>query len=99
MRGVPALGNAAIDMLHERMSEEWRIPWLATTYVDETTLPEAHLLKFLVSAHALTRSLESLESTPTGTVTTRFLLEIVGVFVRRGEAGRLSRQQFTPVPR
>jgi hypothetical protein len=51
-RGIPALGKAAIDMLHERISAEWRLygqDGILHTY--ENTTSKSNLPEYIVDAY------------------------------------------------
>lgn len=100
MRGVPALGNAAIDMLHERVSACWTTYTQAIHYIYEETMPGSHLRKFLVDSFALTKKLERLEKIDPDQAPGQFLFELFPAFIRRGENARpLSREAWTKLNR
>jgi hypothetical protein len=60
MRGIPALMNAAVDMLHERFTTTWsQLEAAPISYVYDNTKEESKLRIFVVESWARTESIDS----------------------------------------
>ena len=95
MRGIPALGNAAIDMSHELISAYWVVPtYIVAHFIYENTRSGAQLRALLVGTCVLISTLDQLEKLDADKVPSRFLLDIFPSFIRRAEnakpVGRLA---------
>ena len=93
-RGVPALCNAAIDLLVQKMHQEWTIPLNEVPYVFRNTLPGSPLRKYLVQVVVETFRFEKLSDlsqreTELPRYPQEFLAEIVIAFMALGS---------TPIP-
>jgi hypothetical protein len=102
MRGIPSLGNSAIDMLHERMctwSGTYNHELLKYTY--ENTTPGSDLRKYLVLAFTKLAGYDKFkEETTPENVTVEFLLDAMPVLVRQGERFRgIGREAWTELDR
>jgi hypothetical protein len=100
IRSVPALGNAAIDMFHERITATWTTAIATTACIYEKTLPGAHLRRFLVDSCALTKDLVGFETLDADETSIHFLLEVFPTFIRRGaNAKSIGRPAYTKLCR
>lgn len=101
MRGIPVFCNAAIDMLHEKVSAAWTsLHVIARTAYDNTT-SGATLRKFLVDACMLISSYADFERNfQDGYFTTEFLLDAVpNIVAGRFERANLDRAAWTKINR
>jgi hypothetical protein len=55
MRGIPALGNAAIDMHHESIAATWSVCFQIIKNLYEKSSEQSCLRRFLVESHVRTR--------------------------------------------
>ena len=94
MRGIPALGNAAIDMLHEQVATKWSLPsveLMQQTY--EQTRSGSELRKYLVDLLTMTRSSKGLQKElQGGEYPYEFVLEALPKMVRKGKNDRMTDQ-------
>jgi hypothetical protein len=89
MRGVPGLGNAAIDMLHEAVAASWSTPGQLTSMVYKATSAGCGLRKFL-DAFTRTKNLSGfLDHTQRVGCPADFLYDAIPILVRRGEDTRV----------
>jgi hypothetical protein len=98
MRGIPALGNVAIDMLHERISASWTVvPYSALTCAYETTPPSSLLSKFFVDAYTRLHSYQKFqERAVSDKIASEFLIDAMTILVRQGEHyGGMMRPSWT----
>jgi hypothetical protein len=90
MRGISALGNSAIDMLHELVYSRWssyNSEVLKYTY--ENTTPGSNLRKYFVSSFTKLLGYDRFKEKMTEEkVTVAFLLDAMPVLVRQGEGHR-----------
>jgi hypothetical protein len=88
MRGIPALGNAAIDMYHERIAASWSTNTHIIPFIYENTSKGALLRKMAIDSITLTKEfsywLEPMESK----LDVEFLLEAIPVLARRGDQSK-----------
>jgi hypothetical protein len=82
-RGIPALGNAAIDMLHERIAVMWLSPEIAIKYVYENTIKGSKLRDILVFFYTNVLSLNEVLQTNPELFTVDFTLELLPIFTNR----------------
>jgi hypothetical protein len=87
MRGVPAMGNAAINMLHERVAASWRIQsGDCIKYSYRNTSEGSHLRKFFVDLHTKLASYDEFQHCAQRlTVVPEFLLDTMPILVCQGE--------------
>jgi hypothetical protein len=100
MRGIPALGNAAIDMYHERIAASWSTNTHIIPFIYANTAQGAMLRKVAVDSITLTKEfsywLEPMECKPG----VEFLLEAIPVLVRRGDQSKsIGRGKWTGMDR
>jgi hypothetical protein len=77
MRGIPALMNAAIDMLHERFTATWStLEAGPISYVYDNTEEESKLRAFVVESWARTESLDSFLQADVGGVDGAFVMSV-----------------------
>jgi hypothetical protein len=100
MRGVPALGNTAIDMLHEGTAAYWASINKSSAYIHEHTMPGTLLWKYIVNTCVLTKDLAGMEKINADLVPSHFLVEAFPAFIRRGEnATSIGRPAYTKLGR
>ncbi|KAH6642957.1 hypothetical protein C7974DRAFT_113256 [Boeremia exigua] len=92
-RGIPELGNRAIDMLHERCVAAWQTPG-RIAYIYENTTVGSKLRDYLIQFHGSTRTFGSLQE---GSVnqTVDFLHDMVPLVASRMAEGPLGRDAVT----
>jgi hypothetical protein len=103
-RGVPALKNAAIDMLHECLTVIWHTgPFKPTIkYIYRNTTDRSHLRKFLIDMHAWTRSFECFSKINRTVFTIDFVMEVMPIFIQRAQTGEpkiFTQKSWTKVDR
>jgi hypothetical protein len=102
IRGIPALGNAAIDMLHERVCSRWNNYSQDTLkYTYRNTTPGSNLRKYFVNAFTKLRGYKKfMEHMTEESVTTEFLLDAMPILVRQGEkSAAIDRGSWTGLDR
>lgn len=103
MRGVPGLGNAAIDALHERLAVSWQTcSYLETDRAFSNTLRGSTLRKFLVDADTMTTDFTSQmkELADGSCINAEYLIEALPILVKRGEHSTpISRASWTKLDR
>ncbi|KAF2493989.1 hypothetical protein BU16DRAFT_562943 [Lophium mytilinum] len=79
MRGIPALKNAAIDLLHSSICIKWKFPKTQVRFIYENTMEGSLLRKFIVDMAVLIASCETfLSFDKDGTnFTTEFLMDVI----------------------
>jgi hypothetical protein len=82
-RGIPALGNAAIDMLHERIAAMWLSPDLTIKYVYENTIKGSKLRDMLVFFYTNVKGLDEVVQTNPELFTVEFTLELLPFFAQK----------------
>jgi hypothetical protein len=89
MRGIPALGNAAIDMLHERFVAGWRAAGKELKDVYDMTTANSGLRRYIVDMYTMTHSLDSfMKKMDADVAPVEFLLEVLPRFVSKGPKGK-----------
>ena len=83
LRGIPAMSNAAIDMLHERKFFIWRVEGSIIKPVYENSPPGSTLRAFCVDLFTLPESFGSLAVLDSDVLTVEFLLDVMPVFFKR----------------
>ncbi|EAT81163.2 hypothetical protein HBI56_105130 [Parastagonospora nodorum] len=96
---IPALGNAAIDALHEHQALLWVTPSPVIKYVYEHTKPDSLLRRYLQDAFTKTMTLESVMSRDKEEHTVEFLHDILLVIARRKKGEKLERMQWAKLDR
>jgi hypothetical protein len=97
--GVPALGNSAIDMLHERGVAEWVTPDNCVTYVYGNTTVGSKLRAYVVDEFILTMELADIQSANQSFYTVAFLFDVLPAMARANEETWLSREKMTKIDR
>jgi len=103
MRGIPALGNTAVDMYHERITTEWET--CGTDMINsiyEHTLKGSNLRKLTVDSHMLTQGYEEIMKQMTNgkKLNVDFHLETILALVERGLKSKpLGRIGWTKIDR
>jgi hypothetical protein len=99
-RGIPALGNAAINMLHERIVATWINPSSLIKYVYGNTTKGSKLREFLL--HFFTRSVgvdRILETNPEH-FTVEYTLEVLAIVAKSKFGwGLMMRDEWTKINR
>jgi hypothetical protein len=102
MRGIPAMGNAAIDMMHERVSAEWNVfQRRSIDYIYKNTTQGSKLRGFVVDLQTKIQSFDvsNKQVTEKG-INSEFLLEAVPALARQGEKHkRISTSAWTKLNR
>jgi hypothetical protein len=102
MRGIPAMGSTAIDMLHEFSSAHWR-PFgrKVLKYTYENTTPGSKLPMFMVDSYTKMYMYRKFETWfVVNPVTIDFLVDSMPILVRQGENFEgIGRQQWTEMDR
>lgn len=102
MRGTPGLGNAAIDMYHERLASEWKTCLEDTEYIFDHTQKGSALRKFVVDAHTLTKLHTKFinEVSQRDPANGEFLLDAIPILVKRGQSAKnINRKAWTELDR
>jgi hypothetical protein len=92
-RGIPALGNAAIDMLHEKIAAAWLRPNIVIKYVYENTTKESKLRDFLVYFYTNGLSLDELLQIKPERFTVEFMLELLPIFAKMKDSSKSMTQK------
>jgi len=99
-RGIPALGNAAMNMLHERIAATWVIPSSLIKYVYGNTTKGSKLREFLL--YFFTRSVgvdRILELNPEH-LTVEYTLEILAIVAKtKYSRGLMMPEEWTKIDR
>ena len=83
MRGVPAMCNAAIDMLHERKFTIWKTEGSIIIPIYENSVPGSRLRAFCIDLFTLPESFDSLMALDNDVLTFEFLRDVMPVFLKR----------------
>lgn len=98
-RGIPQLGNSAIDMLHERYVATWRVPTIVK-YVYDNTTEASKLHAYLIESTIWTKDLDSLGKWLNWEQqTVEYLHDVMPKIARRDPKDRLNRKSATPMDR
>jgi hypothetical protein len=98
LRGIPSLGNSAVDMIHERATSAWLSP-RDIQYVYNNTMAESKLRALIVDWYSMTeRSPETLKNHTTMDPTVDFLHAVYPRLAQRGHM-RVSRAEMVKVDR
>lgn len=97
MRGIPALGNAAVDAMHGRVAAAWASFENADiNFVYSNTRKSSLLRKFVVDAEVLTMTfsgyLKELEDSRCDS-NAEFLIEALPLLVKRGEGSKTIKRE------
>jgi len=99
-RGIPALGNAAINMLHERIISIWKTPSEIIKYIYGHTAKGSNLREFLVHFYTRAVGVERVLSLSPENFTVEFTLELLAIFAKmKFGATKMSRSEWTKVNR
>lgn len=87
LRGIPALKNVAIDMLHERCCAKW--VWLSgcIKLVYENTVEGSQLRKYIVDMTTRTISVGGILAVSKDLLTVDFLRDILPIYANRAQGG------------
>jgi hypothetical protein len=102
MRGIPALGNSAIDMLHELVCSKWtNYPHELLKYTYQNTTSGSKLRKYLVSSFTKLRGYGIfMEEMTEERVTIEFLLDAIPVLVRQGNRSQgIGKEEWSKLDR
>lgn len=96
-RGIPELGNRAIDMLHERFVAEWKTAGHCVRYVYDNTITGSKMRNFLIYWVTMTKDLEDFRSQAQDGrhYTADFLFDVLPPMARRRPQDRVSRECIT----
>lgn len=97
-RGIPALANAAIDMLHEASVAKWQPLAGAVEYVYSNTLEDSKLRAFVVQYSIATETWKSLGNW-SGSQTVGFLHDVMPKIAERKEGEQHYRDKATRMDR
>ena len=88
LRGIPSLGNSALDMIHERSTSSWVSP-AAIQHVWDNTMAESKLRAFIVDWYSMTtKSLETLKNYTIMDPTVDFLHAVYPRLAQQGHRQR-----------
>ncbi|KZM19062.1 hypothetical protein ST47_g9806 [Ascochyta rabiei] len=94
--GIPALGNSAIDMMHERSVAVWVLPCYVIRHVYEYTTAASKLRKYFVERYILSCPLDLMTAEPS-LYTKEFLCAVLPALARDERC--LDRDSLTSVDR
>lgn len=95
-RGIPALGNCAIDLLHEYSSSVWTVPLDCVPYVYSNTQINSKLRSWFIHWTTLGMTLETFQATDYKWHTVAFLHDVMPKLTREGDIGtRMGRARMT----
>jgi hypothetical protein len=99
-RGIPALGNAATNMLHERIVTRWQKPNEIIKYSYENTTKESKLREFILYFYTRAVGLDRIVATSPEYFTVEFTLELLAGFAKTNFSGNLiMRGEWTKINR
>ncbi|KAH4920158.1 hypothetical protein HBI79_195830 [Parastagonospora nodorum] len=102
MRGVPGLCNAAIDMLHERITAKWSITIPVISWIYENTRPGAALRGFMVDTCMLLKgpSFWQQLGDESKAIPVQFVLDALPALISRGQTAEpIKRAAWTVLDR
>ncbi|KAF9691995.1 hypothetical protein EKO04_009994 [Ascochyta lentis] len=80
--GIPALGNSAIEMMHERIVAEWTLPCHIIKHAYRNTLAGSKLRGYLVELYKMSAELDAVTAKPSS-YTEEFLCDVLPALARR----------------
>lgn len=99
-RGIPSLGNSAIDLLHERFAVKWRTVSPAIKHIYDRTLPGSKLRSFISEWYGLAYSLDEFtKQSIMDDQTVEFLHDVYPMLLGGGAVQHMSRTQMTSMDR
>lgn len=91
-RGIPALGNAAIDMLHEQCFACYAFPSKEIKAIYKKTMAESNFRRFAIDFYKEAAPIEFILAYP-DTYTPEFLCDVLPSVARRPDGEKLTRSQ------
>lgn len=100
-RGIPGLGNAAINMLHERIAGIWQRPNDIIRYIYENTTKESKLRDFILHFYTRAVGAQRISSSNPEHFTIDFTLDVLAIFTTEMKFGKsvLTRTEWTKTNR
>lgn len=101
MRGIPALKNAAIDMLHERSCASWRMSDKNIIYCYKNTVRGSKLRKYIVGLSTQMQSYGDFQKLmATLDLPTDFLVDAIPILMAQGEGHKsIGREAWIAIDR
>ncbi|KAJ4292535.1 hypothetical protein N0V90_009198 [Kalmusia sp. IMI 367209] len=101
LRGIPALKNAAIDMLHEHISMSWSTNIRMVRFVYNNTLEGSSLRAFVIDVFTLTKETSRIAKLDPMFLTVRFMQDIMLFQMEQAQNSdrRLGQKQWAQLSR